>query len=143
MGIRRMLDRNAASLADVKKGDTVIVVAPGPTAEWASAARLFKDQKVIFLNGDLSETYDLGGPLKDLVQGYYLKRISKGYVFRTHPKPWEATLEKPGGGLEILKKYEDKPLLREAAKLVREESMKKFGMSNDRWTNDKRLGGRL
>lgn len=46
MGIRRMLDRNAASLADVKKGDTVIVVAPGPTAEWASAARLFKDQKV-------------------------------------------------------------------------------------------------
>ena len=26
-------------------------------------------------------------------------------------------MEKPGGGLEILKKYEDKPLLREAAKV--------------------------
>lgn len=52
-----------------------------------------------------------------LIQGYYLKRISKGYIFRVHPKPWEAILEMPGGGLETLTKYEKKPLLREAAKV--------------------------
>lgn len=50
-------------------------------------------------------------------KGYYLKRISKGYVFRVSPKPWEALLEKPGGGLEILGKYTDKPLLRDVAKV--------------------------
>ncbi|CAM9842669.1 unnamed protein product [Ectocarpus sp. 12 AP-2014] len=135
--------RKPDTFAAMKKGDTVIVVAPGPTAEWASCAQSFKEQKVIFLNAPLSETYDLGGPLKDLEQGYYLKRVSKGYVFRVSPKPWEALLEKPGGGLEILGKYNEKPLLRNVAKVVRSESMKRFGMSNDRWTNDKRLGGRL
>lgn len=31
----------------------------------------------------------------------------------------------------------------DAVQLVREESMNRFGMKNDRWTNDKRLGGRL
>ncbi|CAM9173274.1 unnamed protein product [Ectocarpus sp. 8 AP-2014] len=135
--------RKPETFAAMKKGDTVIVVAPGPTAEWASCAQRFNEQKVIFLNAPLSETYDLGGPLKDLEQGYYLKRVSKGYVFRVSPKPWEALLEKPGGGLEILGKYNEKPLLRNVAKVVRSESMKRFGMSNDRWTNDKSLGGRL
>lgn len=52
-----------------------------------------------------------------LLKGYYLKRISKGYVFRASPKPWEALLEKPGGGLEVLGKYNDKPLLRDVAKV--------------------------
>lgn len=52
-----------------------------------------------------------------LLKGYYLKRISKGYVFRVSPKPWEALLEKPEGGLEALGKYNDKPLLRDAAKV--------------------------
>lgn len=51
------------------------------------------------------------------LQAYYLKRISKGYIFRAHPKPWEACLEKPGGGLEIMQKWKDKPLLRDAAKV--------------------------
>lgn len=32
---------------------------------------------------------------------------------------------------------------RRALQVVRSESVKRFGMSNDRWTNDKRLGGRL
>ncbi|CAM9201557.1 unnamed protein product, partial [Hapterophycus canaliculatus] len=66
-------------------------------------------------------------------QAYYLKRVSKGYVFRMFPKPWEALLEKPAGGVEVLGKYKDKPLLRNVAKVVRQESMKRFGMSNDRW----------
>lgn len=131
------------TLSAIKKGDTVIVVAPGPTGDWTSSAERFKEQKLIFLNGSLSESYDLGGPLKNLEQAYYLKRISKGYIFRAHPKPWEACLEKPGGGLEIMQKWKDKPLLRDAAKMVREASNDRFGVNNDRWTNDKRLGGRL
>ncbi|CAN0030726.1 unnamed protein product [Scytosiphon promiscuus] len=135
--------RKSETLENIKKGDTVIVVAPGPKADWASCMQRFKQQKVIFLNAPLSETYDLGGPLDDLEQAYYLKRVSKGYVFRAFPKPWEALLEKPTGGVEILGKYKDKPLLRNIAKVVRQESMKRFGMSNDRWTNDKSLGGRL
>eukprot|EP00752_Nemacystus_decipiens_P009091 g8117.t1 len=120
--------RKAETLEGIKKGDTVIVVAPGVRAEWASCEQRFKDNKLIFLNAPLSETYDLGGPLKGLEQGYYLKRISKGYVFRISPKPWEALLEKPEGGLEILGKYDDKPLLRDVAKVVRSESMQRFGI---------------
>lgn len=56
-------------------------------------------------------------PAHLLLKGYYLKRVSKGYVFRTSPKPWEGLLEKPGGGVEILGKYKDKPLLRDVAKV--------------------------
>lgn len=50
-------------------------------------------------------------------KAYYLKRVSKGYVFRRHPKAWEAILEKPGGGLETLQTWKEKPLLREASKV--------------------------
>lgn len=38
--------RKAETLEGIKKGDTVIVVAPGPKAEWASSMQRFKEQKV-------------------------------------------------------------------------------------------------
>lgn len=40
------LDRKPETFDAVKKGDTVIVVAPGPRAEWASCVNRFKEQKV-------------------------------------------------------------------------------------------------
>ena len=57
-------------------------------------------------------------------EAYYVKRISKGWVFRSFPGPWEAYLEKPDGALELLKSYKKKPELKEVAALVREESFK-------------------
>lgn len=33
-------------MTGIKKGDTVIVVAPGPRAEWESCMQRFKEQKV-------------------------------------------------------------------------------------------------
>jgi Domain of unknown function (DUF1995) len=56
---------------------------------------------------------------------YYLKRISKGWVFRQFPDAWQALLEKPDGTVECLKTYSSKPSLQEAATLVREESFKR------------------
>lgn len=40
------LGRRAETLEGIKKGDTVIVVAPGVRAEWASCEQRFKDNKV-------------------------------------------------------------------------------------------------
>jgi len=39
-------NRKPETLEGIKKGDTVIVVAPGPRAEWESCAQRFKEQKV-------------------------------------------------------------------------------------------------
>lgn len=38
--------RKPETLESIKKGDTVIIVAPGPTAEWKSCEQRFKEQKV-------------------------------------------------------------------------------------------------
>lgn len=43
----QILRRKPETLEAIKKGDTVIVVAPGPTVEWASSAQRFKEQKVM------------------------------------------------------------------------------------------------
>lgn len=72
---------------------------------------------------------------------YYLKRISKGWIFRQFPGNWEAFLEKPDGTVELLKSYRTKPSLNEAATFVREESFRRYAINNDRWTTG--FGGRL
>jgi hypothetical protein len=43
-------------------------------------------------------------------------------------------LERPDGKVELLKSYPTKPLLNEVATLVREESFKRYAISNDRWS---------
>ncbi|CAN0301449.1 unnamed protein product [Phaeothamnion confervicola] len=113
---------------------TVVVVSPGPTEQWQRAEKLFPTQKVVYLNGALTETYDLGGPLSTLTQAYYVKRVSKGWVFRASPGPWKAYLEKPDGSIEMLKSYPEKPSLREVSALVRDTSMDRFGIFNDRFS---------
>ena len=66
--------------------------------------------------------------VKGVEQVYYLKRISKGWVFRQYPGPWQvleavhpphlsdssqALVEKPDGTVECVATYNKRPLLRE------------------------------
>lgn len=91
----------------------------------------------VILNNSYSTSYDLGNQ-KNFEEVYYLKRISKGWVYRAYPGPWEAYLEKPDGTVELLQSYDKKPKLREVSELVRDTSFKKYAVFNDRW-----MGGRL
>ena len=84
------------------------------------------------MNNSFSTTYGLGNK-QGFEEAYYLKRISKGWVFRAYPGPWEAYLEKPDGSLEKLASYTTKPSLNEVATLVREESFRRYAINNDRW----------
>lgn len=68
-----------------------------------------------------------------LFSAYYLKRISKGWIFRQFPGPWEAYLEKPDGTMEVLASYKEKPELNKVAALVRDESYSRYAINNDRW----------
>jgi len=70
---------------------------------------------------------------KGFEEVYYFKRISKGFIFRSYPGPWQALLEKPDSSVEILKEYKTKPSLREVSELVRDVSFKRYAINNDRW----------
>jgi hypothetical protein len=78
---------------------------------------------------------------------YYMKRVSKGWVFRcypgvcvcvcarararalshtlslsdthslTHTGPWQALVERPDGSVSVLATYDKRPLLRDASKV--------------------------
>lgn len=124
--------RRPESYQSIKPGDTAIVVSPGP-GDWKKCAAIFKAQKLIFLNPQVNPSYELGGPLKDLDDAYYLKRVSKGWVYRLAPGQWQAWLEKPDGSVELLKAYADRPSLREISSFIREESFSRYGIFNDRY----------
>lgn len=101
---------------------------------------------VVFLNSQFNETYGLTGPRRGIMKGteavYFLKRITRGYVFYSYPGPWKAYLEKPDMSVELLREYDTQPTLKEAAKIVREESNRRYGgLNNDRYV--KGFGGRL
>lgn len=115
--------------------DACIVVNPGGEETWDKLKQsLTKNQKCPFvvLNNAYSTTYGLGNK-KNYEEAYYLKRITKGWIFRAYPGPWKAYLEKPDGTTELIKSYKTKPQLREAAELVRDESFKRYAINNDRW----------
>jgi hypothetical protein len=125
-----------------KKGDPVILINPGGEESWERVYLNLGSPTgpFIVLNNAYSTTYDLGNK-RGFEEVYYLKRISKGWVFRSFPGPWQAYLEKPNGKLELLQSYKTKPSLKEVATLVREESFRRFAIGNDRWS--KGLGERL
>jgi len=125
-----------------RNGEAVICVNPGGEDAWRriESAHGSLGAPIIMLNNAYSTSYDLGNSA-GYEEVYYLKRISKGWVFRSYPGPWQAYLEKPDGGVELLKSYSSKPSLRDCATLVREESFKRFAINNDRWTQG--FGGRL
>ncbi|KAL7569200.1 hypothetical protein ACA910_016760 [Epithemia clementina (nom. ined.)] len=120
--------------ASVKKGDALIVVNPGGEETWDKIYSTYgsPSSPIVILNNAYSTTYDLGNK-RGFEEAYYLKRISKGWVFRQYPGPWQAYLEKPDFGLELLETYKTKPSLNEVATLVREESFRRYAINNDRW----------
>jgi len=115
--------------------EAIIAINPGGEEVWDRlvSAHGQPGAPVIVLNNAYSTSYDLGNK-KGFEEVYYLKRISKGFVYRAFPGPWQALLEKPDGSTEVLKSYKSKPSLREASELVREESFKRYAaLGNDRW----------
>jgi hypothetical protein len=93
----------------------------------------------VILNNAYSTSYDLGNT-KGFEEVYYLKRISKGWIFRSFPDKWQAYVERPDETCELLKEFATKPSLRDVAFLVRAESFKRYAIFNDRWSPG--FGGR-
>jgi Domain of unknown function (DUF1995) len=113
-----------------------IVINPGGEETWErlrSVCVKGDRNPFVVLNNAYSTTYGLGNK-RGYEEAYYLKRISKGWIYRSFPGQWQAYLEKPDGKLELLKSYAVKPELNVVATLVREESFKRFAINNDRWT---------
>lgn len=129
-----MAPLNAARSSELKgKNNAVILVNPGGEETWERIREACGATTCVVLNNAYSTTYDLGNK-RGYEEAYYLKRISKGWVFRAYPGPWQAYLERPDGKCEILKSYQQKPPLNEVATLVREESFRRYAINNDRWT---------
>lgn len=117
-----------------RNGEAIICINPGGEETWPRLVSAHGQPNCPFvvMNNSYSTSYDLGNK-KGFEEAYYLKRISKGFVFRAFPGPWEAYLEKPDGSVELLESYKTKPKLREVAELVRETSFKRYAIGNDRW----------
>jgi len=124
---------------EARNGEFVICANPGGEEVWdrIASAHTTPSSTFVVLNNAYSTSYDLGNK-RGYEEAYYLKRISKGWVFRAFPGPWEAYLEKPDGTVELLESYKTKPSLRDVSTLVRDESFKRYAINNDRW-----MGGRL
>lgn len=151
---------------ETRNNEMVICVNPGGEQVWdkIASAHVSPSSTFVVLNNAYSTSYDIGNQ-RGYEEAYYLKRISKGWVFRQYPGPWEAYLEKPDGTVELLQSYKTKPLLRDVSALVRDEvrlhpiktlllfvnlshplnsslhflkSFKRYAIGNDRW-----MGGRL
>lgn len=149
-GVRVSSLRARASLA-VGPADAVVVVDPRATDTWRTAAAVVPPgdaTPLVALNASFTETYGLGGPLPEVFEpAFYLKRVSKGWILREYPGPWEVWLEtpptaaSPSGGVEMLSATAAKPRLGDVSKALRGVSLNRFGIFNDRWAPG--FGGRL
>uniref|UniRef100_A0A7S1UZ45 DUF1995 domain-containing protein n=1 Tax=Grammatophora oceanica TaxID=210454 RepID=A0A7S1UZ45_9STRA len=118
-----------------RNGECIVCINPGGEETWERlvSAHGSPNAPFVVLNNAYSTAYELGNQ-RGFEEAYYLKRISKGWVFRAFPGPWQAYLERPDGKVELMKSYKKKPQLRDVATLVREESFKRYAINNDRWT---------
>jgi hypothetical protein len=123
------------SRAAGRNGEVIIAINPGGEEQWDRlvSAHGSPGAPFVVLNNAYSTSYGLGNQV-DFEEAYYLKRISKGWVFRSFPGPWEAYIEKPDGSVELLQTYKQKPELREVSALVRDESFKRYAINNDRFS---------
>lgn len=114
--------------------EAIIAINPGGEETWERLVSAHGQPNCPFLvmNNAYSTSYDIGNR-KGFEEVYYFKRISKGFIFRSYPGPWQALLEKPDSSIEILKEYKTKPSLREVSELVRDVSFKRYAINNDRW----------
>lgn len=131
----------------IASGDVVVIMDPRFDDAWRRGlAWRPKDGTVIFLNSQFNESYGLTGPrrgkLAETKAVYFLKRVTRGYVFYSYPGPWRACLENPDYSIEELATFDEEPKLRTIANVVREESNKRYGgFNNDRYVRG--FGGRL
>jgi hypothetical protein len=107
---------------EARDKECIFCVNPGGEEQWDRivSAHAAPSSTFVVLNTAYSTSYDLGNK-RGYEEAYYLKRISKGWVFRAFPGMWEAYIEKPDGNVELLKSYKTKPSLREVSALVRDE----------------------
>lgn len=137
--ISRMAPLQAGRENKLTEGNSVdaayIAINPGGEEVWDRVRSSYGCNKGPFLvlNNAYPTSYGLGNKC-NYEEVYYMKRISKGWIYRAFPGPWRAYLEKPDGACELLQSYNTKPQLNDVAKLVREESFKRFAINNDRWT---------
>lgn len=110
---------------ETRDNEFVICINPGGEEVWdrIASAHTSPSSTMVVLNNAYSTSYDLGNQ-RGYEEAYYLKRISKGWVYRSFPGPWQAYLEKPDGTVELLESYKTKPSLREVSTLVRDEVSK-------------------
>jgi hypothetical protein len=148
LGGVRLASLSAGRLPDAKDGDVICCVDPRATDSWLAAAKLQPSptSPLVFLNSQFNETYGLVGPregaLKDVETVYFLKRVTRGYAFRSYPGPWQAVLERPDCSCEVLQTFGSRtPKLRDIASIVRMTSNDRYGAFNDRYA--KGFGGRL
>ena len=107
---------------EARNNECVICINPGGEETWDKlvSAHSTPSSSFVVLNNAYSTSYDLGNK-RGYEEAYYLKRISKGWVYRAFPGKWEAYIEKPDGAVELLQSYDTKPLLRDVSALVRDE----------------------
>jgi Domain of unknown function (DUF1995) len=130
-----------------KDGDCVVIVDPRGDEDWKTGVKLqpSPNSPLIFLNSQFSETYGLLGPRSGELAGteavYFIRRVTRGYVFRSYPQAWQAVLERPDMSCEVVASFDRLPSLREVASIVRVTSNDRYGAFNDRYA--KGFGGRL
>lgn len=147
--VRMASIRGPASKGDIGADDVVIVMDPRGTDVWVKGCKLLPqggDGSVVFLNSQFNETYGLTGPRNGVLKGtepvYYLKRITRGYVYRSYPNKWISYLENPDLSVEVVAEFEGLPNLSQVSKVVRELSNYRYGgFYNDRYVRG--FGGRL
>lgn len=145
-GIRLSTMRNIQK-EPVKDDDVIIVIDPRFTDTWKKGLKSRPPNGVVlFLNSQFNESYSLTGPrngiLKEIQTVFFLKRVTRGFVFYEFPGPWTACLETPELEIEILQSFDSTPTLREVSNVVRLESNKRYGaFYNDRYVRG--FGGRL
>lgn len=127
---------------EARNNECIFCINPGGEEGWDRilSAHATPSSTFIVLNNAYSTTYDVGNK-RGYEEAYYLKRVSKGWIYRAFPGDYEAYLERPDGTVEKLISFKTKPSLREASALVRDESFKRYAINNDRWS--KGFGGRL
>lgn len=141
--------RTPPKKGEIGPDDVVIILDPRDTTSWVKGAKLLPgggEGVLVFLNSQFNETYGLTGPRNGVLKGtepvYFLKRVTRGYVFRSYPEQWLSYLEKPDMSVEVVAKFDGLPKLSEVAKVVREVSNNRYGgFYNDRYV--KGFGGRL
>lgn len=81
----------------------VICINPGGEETWKRvvSAHGSPNSPFVILNNAYSTFFDLGNK-QGFEEAYYLKRISKGWVLRVFPGPWQAYIERPDGSVQLL-----------------------------------------